>query len=80
MCPSLYAAPGSSTWSIPDTLLSLRTQPEHPGMISVTAGKRPTVQRAEWDEGMPPESTIARMSQTPCLIFFVKICMHSAVL
>ena len=33
-----------------------------------------TVQRAECEEGMPPESTIARMSHTPCLILFVKIC------
>lgn len=36
-----------------------------------------TVQREECEEGMPPESTTARMSHTPCLNFFVKICTHA---
>ena len=36
------------------------------------------MQRAECEDGMPPESTIARMSHTPCLIFFVKICVPSS--
>ena len=33
-----------------------------------------TVQSAECEDGMPPESTIARMSHTPCLNLLVKIC------
>ena len=37
-----------------------------------------TVQSAECEDGMPPESTIARMSHTPCLIFFVKICVQNS--
>ena len=35
------------------------------------------MQREECEEGMPPESTTARMSHTPCLNFFVKICTHA---
>ena len=38
-----------------------------------------TVQRAECEEGMPPESTTARMSHTPCLNLFVKICRPTQV-
>ena len=37
-----------------------------------------TVQSAECEDGMPPESTIARMSHTPCLTFFVKICVYNS--
>ena len=38
----------------------------------------PTIQREEWDEGMPPESTTALMSQMPFLTFLVKICRQGS--
>lgn len=36
-----------------------------------------TVQSAECDDGMPPESTIALISQMPFFILLVKICANS---
>ena len=33
-----------------------------------------TEQSAEWEEGMPPESMIARTSHLPVLMRLVKIC------
>ena len=37
-----------------------------------------TVQSAECDDGMPPESTIARTSHTPVLARLVNICTSAA--
>ena len=48
------------------------------GRTPAISGRKLTVQRAECEDGMPPESTIARMSHTPCLIFFVKICIPNS--
>ena len=35
-----------------------------------------TVQRAEWEDGIPPESTIALTSHTPVFIRLVNIYRH----